>query len=112
MLENSPCAKNIPLQLEIDKVGKYSIPVVDGLITALCAWLFDGHIFLVKIPPWGKLLQFSWAKLLHCNSNTWVIMGYKTDLKCNRITLFIKLCSEIHHIYAFYTTKKFKLFLS
>ena len=26
--ENSPCAKNIQLQLEIDKVGKWSIPVV------------------------------------------------------------------------------------
>ena len=35
--------KNIQLYLEIDKVGKRSIPVVyiDGIITALCAWVFD-----------------------------------------------------------------------
>ena len=41
--EYLPCAKNIQLQLEIDKVGKLSIPVVyiDGNITALCAWVFD-----------------------------------------------------------------------
>ena len=67
-LENSPCAKHIPLQLEIDKVEKLSIlytctPVVyiDGIVTALCAWVFDGQVFLVKLPPWGKLLQFSWG---------------------------------------------------
>ena len=72
IFENSPCAKNIPQQLEIDKVGKWSIPVVyiGGIITALCAWVFDGQVFLLKIPPWGKLLQFSWGKLLHCNCNT------------------------------------------
>ena len=35
--------KNIQLHLEIDKVEKWSIPVVyiDGIITALCAWVFD-----------------------------------------------------------------------
>ena len=33
-------------------------------------------------------------------------MGYEIGLKCNLITLFIKVCSEICHIYAFYMTTK------
>ena len=114
IFENSPCAKIFQLHLEIDKVGKWSIPVVyiDGIITALCAWVFDWQVILVKIPPWGKLLQFWWGKLLHCNCNTWGKNGVWIGLKCNRITLVIKLCPEIHNIYAFYMTKKFKWFLS
>ena len=64
--ENSPCPKNIQEQLEIDTNGKY-VPVVyiGGISTALCARVFDAHVFLVIIPPWGELLQFSWVKLLH-----------------------------------------------
>ena len=35
--------KIVQLHLEIDKVGKLSIPIVyiEGIITALCAWVFD-----------------------------------------------------------------------
>ena len=33
-------------------------------------------------------------------------MGYKIGLKCNRITLFIKFYSDIHHIYAFLHDKE------
>ena len=53
--------KNIQVQLEIDTIGKWSVPVVhiDGISTAFCAKIFDAQVFLVKIPPWGKLL--------HCN---------------------------------------------
>ena len=74
-LENSPCAKNIQVQREIDTIEKFSIAVVyiDGISTVLCARVFDGHAFLVKITPWGKLLQFSWGKLSHCNRHTWDI---------------------------------------
>ena len=92
IFENSPCAKTIQLQLEIDTKGKWSIPVVyyiDGISTALCARVSDRRVFLVNIPPWGKLLQFSWGKLLHCNCH----MGYKIGMKCNQITLFIKFYS-------------------
>ena len=32
---------------------------IDEISTALCTRVFDGQEFLVKIPPWGKLLQFS-----------------------------------------------------
>ena len=47
IFENSPCAKSIQLQLEIDKVGKWSIPVeyIDGIITALCAWVLIDRYF-------------------------------------------------------------------
>ena len=36
--------------MEIDKVGKWSIPVVyiDGIITAFYAWVFDWQVLLVK----------------------------------------------------------------
>ena len=79
IFENSPCATNFQLHLEIDKVWKWSIPLVyiDGIITALCAWVFDWQVIQVKIPPWGKLLQFLWGKLLHCDCNTWGKMEYK-----------------------------------
>ena len=43
---NSPCAKNVPLQLEIDKVGKWSIPVVymDGiLLPCMHGFLMDRY---------------------------------------------------------------------
>ena len=67
IFENELCAKNIQLHLEIDTVRKLNIPVVQRISTALCAMVSDGQAFLVKrIPPWGKLLQFSWGKLLHC----------------------------------------------
>ena len=59
-----------------------------------------------KIPPWGKLLQFSWGNLLHCNCHTW---GIKIGLKCNRITLFIKFYAEIHHFYAFLHDKEVQM---
>ena len=36
-------------------------------------------------------------------------MGYKIGLKCNRITLFIKFYSEIHHIYAFLHEKEVQM---
>ena len=53
------------------------------LLAALCAWVFDGQVFLVKLPPCGKLLQFSWGKLLqfslgkllHCNCYNGVLWG-------------------------------------
>ena len=64
------------------------LPCVQGL-------LMDRY-FLVKITPWGKLLQFSWGKLLH--SIVSVIHVYEIGLKCNQITPFIKFYSEIHHI--------------
>ena len=45
---------------------KYTCSIyIDGIITALCAWVFDWQVLLLKIPPWGKFL--------HCNCNTWGI---------------------------------------
>ena len=48
--KKSPCAKNIQVQLEIDTIGKWSVPVVyiDGISTALCARVFDAQVFQVK----------------------------------------------------------------
>ena len=85
-------------------MGKWSIPVVciDGISTPLCAGGFDGQVFLVIVTPWGKLLQFSWGKLL-----LWM-PGIMIGLKCNQITLFIRFYSEIHHIYAFLHDKQVK----
>ena len=64
--------QNIQLQLEIDTIGKWSIPVIciDAISTASCAVVFYKQVVLVITPPWGKLLQFSWVKLLHCNCHT------------------------------------------
>ena len=47
--ENSPCAKNIQVQLEIDTIGKWRyVPVVyiGGISTALCARVFHAQVFL------------------------------------------------------------------
>ena len=71
-----------------------------GISTALCGTVFDGQVFLVKIPPWGKLLQFSWGKLLHGNCHTWdmKLASKQPDYSFHQVLLIIL---QIHHIYAF-----------
>ena len=43
LFENSPCAQNIQVQLEIDPTGKLYVIVVyiGGISTAWCARVFD-----------------------------------------------------------------------
>ena len=36
-------------------------------------------------------------------------MGYKIGVKCNRITLFIKVYPETHHIYAYLHNKEVQM---
>ena len=110
IFENSSCAKNIQVQLEIDTIGKWCVPVVyiGGIITALCARIFDAQVFLVKkIPPWGKLLQFSWVNGCYIVIVIYTVIFINSfGLKCNRITLFITFYSQIHHIYAYLHDKE------
>ena len=39
----------------------------------MCKGVWCTGIPSKKIPPWGKLLQFSWVKLLHCNCHILLI---------------------------------------
>ena len=49
------CAKNIQVQLEIDTIGEWCVPVVyiGGISTALCVRGFDAQVFLVKNTAMG-----------------------------------------------------------
>ena len=103
-------------ELEIDTIGKLSMRVVciDGISTALCAGTWCIGISS-KNTTMGTTDHGVSSYNFHGSSSYIVInchMGYKIGVKYKRITLFIKFYSEVHHLYAFYTTKKFKLFLS
>ena len=70
--------------------------------------VFDWQPFLFKIPPWGKLLQFSWGKLLHCICHTWGI-----GLTWNATELPFSSSFTQKYMYTisihFHMTKKFKM---
>ena len=66
-------------------------------------------VLQVKSTPWGKFLQISWGKLLHCILS---YMGYEIGLKCCKkkmISLFIKFYPEIHYIYPLLRDKKVQM---
>ena len=64
------------------KIIRFSDINLGGISTGLCARVFYAQVLLLKISPWGTLLQCTWGKLLHCSCTQY--MGYKIGLKCHR----------------------------